>query len=250
MLYFLIDRHDTKRLRQEMAAVPEMHKDPTYDGVLGSAWLTLNEPARAVEYFKRRVQRNPNDYLWLLNYADALEQNNESSMAWRVRQHAWTQVRAEMQRQQPNPSLALLQNHARLAIQFAPGDSGVAVIRNLLRQDEVREGEDPRSRGLDRATREIVLAWALTTEQHIAAKAWLWKQYARDLSKPTWAEVGIALAENDVDTLQRMLEERADSIPRYDRHQAARAPSSFVWRRTLRSSGSSGSPMTTRCTFG
>ena len=55
-LFFLIDRRDIPRLRQEMAAAPEIHKDPTYDGVLGAAWLTLNEPARAIEHFKRAAR--------------------------------------------------------------------------------------------------------------------------------------------------------------------------------------------------
>ena len=47
---------------------------PAFEGVLGAAWLTLGD-ARLASIFRARPERNPDDYLWLLNYADALEQN-------------------------------------------------------------------------------------------------------------------------------------------------------------------------------
>jgi hypothetical protein len=123
---------------------------------------------------------------------------------------------------QERPPLDLIQAEARLATQFMPGDAGLAVIRNLLRQDQALNAPsaDPMRRGLDAGTRDLVLSWLISNEQWVGAKAWLWKQYGRDLAKPTWAEANLALAENDVETLQRLLDRMPDAIPRYDRHEA------------------------------
>lgn len=228
LMWFLIDRRDLAQLRREVAFVTtRLTDDPLFDGALGAAWLTLGEPARGLPYFQRMVKRDPDDYLWLLNYADALDQNLQADMAWRVRRHAWMKVRQEMAKAKGGERvpIELLQAQARIATQFTPGDETFAVIRNLLRQDQSLDAAstDPTRRGIDSGTREIALSWLLSNEQYIGAKAWLWKQYGRRLAQPPWAEANVAIAHNDLETLQRMLEEKADIMPRYDRHEAARS---------------------------
>lgn len=225
-LWFLIDRRAIDELRGQMPrAMAQGKDDPEFDGVLGAAWLTLGDSARAVAYFGQVLKRNPDDYLWLLNYADALEQDGNPDMAWRIRRHAWIKVRQEMAKVKgrDRPPLELLQAQARMAVQFMPGDASMVVMRNLMRQDQSIDAptSDPRRRALDAGTRDLVLSWAITSEQWVAAKAWLWKQYARNLAKPTWAESVLAIAEDDVETLQRLLDTQPEAIPRYDRHEAA-----------------------------
>ena len=224
LMYFLIERRDLAALRRELpAAVKLAETDPDFQGVVGSTYLTLDEPQRALPYFAAAVKRNPDDYLWLLNYADVLDRNLQPDLAWRVRRHAWIKIRQEVQKKE-RPPLELLQAQARVATQFYPGDEGLALIRHLLREDGTAGtiSDDPLRKPLDAGTRELVLAWLVSTEQHIGAKAWLWTQYARGLSAPKWAQVSVALALSDLDALQRALEEFADAIPRYDRHEAAR----------------------------
>ena len=235
LIYFLIDRRDLPALRRELPiAVPLAERDPDFSGVVGSAYLTLDETARAVPYFAAMVKRNPDDYLWLLNYADSLDRNLQQGEAWRVRRHAWVKLREEMQKHE-KPPLALLHSQARIAVHFMPGDEGAAVIRNMLRQDRGTDEEtgDPRERELDAATRELTLAWMVSTEQHLGAKAWLWKQYARGLSAPTWGKISVALALHDLDLLQKALEEYPDAIPRYDRHEAARKTQQYRLGQTI-----------------
>jgi Tfp pilus assembly protein PilF len=225
-MWFLIDRHEFDELKRQMRiAMVQGKDDPEFDGVLGGAFLTLGEAPRAVEYFARVLKRNPDDYLWILNYADALEQNNEPDMAWRIRRHAWVKVRQEMVKNRGGERLPLelLQAHARLALQSTPGDPALAVIRNLMRQDQSLDmpSSDPRRRMLDAGTRDIILSWAISSEHWVSAKTWLWKQYARNMVKPTWAESMLATVENDVETMQRLLDTEPRAMPRYDRHEAA-----------------------------
>jgi predicted Zn-dependent protease len=225
-MWFLIDRREFPELKLQLrAALLQGKDDPDFDGVLGGAFLTLGETGRAVEYFARVLKRNPDDYLWILNYADALEQHGEPDMAWRIRRHAWVKVRQEMARNRggEQPPLELLQAQARLALQSTPGDASLAAIRNLMRQDQslAAPSSDPMRRALDAGTRDIILSWAISTEQWVAAKTWLWKQYARNMVKPAWAESMLATVENDVETMQRLLDTEPLAMPRYDRHEAA-----------------------------
>ncbi len=227
ILWIMIDRKQLAPLRREVAAAMARGKDDAaYDGVFAAAWLTLKEPVRALAYFSRQLAQNRDDYLWLLNYADALEHGGQGGMAWRVRRHAWTTVRRAVAGAGRAAPQALLEAHARLAIQFEPGDAGLVVVRNLLRQDRSSGTAEPaagRTRdGLNAATSELILSWALSNEQTAAARAWLWNQYGRNLAKPLWAEVSVALAENDMDTLERVLAGASDGISPADRVELAR----------------------------
>jgi len=83
-------------------------------------------------------------------------------------------------------------------------------------------GGSAAERTLDAGARELILSWALSTERTEAAKAWLWQQYARSLARPAWAEMSIALAENDREAVARLLAADPDAVPVLDRIEAAR----------------------------
>ncbi|MGO4332774.1 tetratricopeptide repeat protein [Cupriavidus sp. 2KB_15] len=63
------------------------------------------------------------------------------------------------------------------------------------------------------AAREVALAWALSNESNALARAWLARQYARQLLRPAYAEVTLALAGGDLDALDRVLERQAGRVP-------------------------------------
>ncbi|HEX2824786.1 MAG TPA: tetratricopeptide repeat protein [Burkholderiales bacterium] len=225
-IWHLIDNRDLERLKRQMQiVVTRARTDPDFEGAAGAAFVILQDPRTALGYFQKILKRNPDDYLWLLNYADALEQANEPDMAWRVRRHAWLKVREEKAKvpEGENPSLVLLRAEARLAITFEPGDRVSAVMRHLLRQDNALapDPQDPLRRTLDNGVRDIALAWAISGEMYEPAKAWLTRQYAKNVVKPTWAESLLAVVEKDVETMQRLLDTKMDDVPRYDRHEAA-----------------------------
>ena len=100
--------------------------------------------------------------------------------------------------------------YARLALQQTPGDASARLFRRLI------EG------AVDATTQELVLSWMLSTEQFDAARLWLWRNYARQLSRPYWAELSLALVQDDVETMQELLTKHADQLPMYDRIHAAR----------------------------
>jgi hypothetical protein len=73
---------------------------------------------------------------------------------------------------------------------------------------------------------ETAIGWLQEAGEYSAERGYLWQQYARSRSNaansPLWAEISVALATNDDAALRPMLERHEESLPRYDRINAAR----------------------------
>ena len=58
---------------------------------LAAAYMALSRPAVALQrYLRPHLQENGDDFLWMMSYADALEQNQQADLAWRLRRELWT----------------------------------------------------------------------------------------------------------------------------------------------------------------
>jgi hypothetical protein len=220
-LWTLIEARGLDELRQQLRAWrAESLRERAYWPAFAAGYQTIGEPRSALPYYRLGLADRTDDYLWLLGFADALEDAAEGGMAWRVRRHAWHAIRAK---RAEDPSLferpAELLGYARLVTRFAPGDPDLAVMRQVLSQGLIGSPNP----AIDAVARELILAWALTTDQPLNAKAWLWQRFARQLARPAWGEIAVALAENDLDRMEALLARNPDALPRYDRVDATRA---------------------------
>lgn len=217
LLWLLIDYRQYDELRQRLKDWPAIGSDPAYREVLAAAWLALGDAPRALPYFAAVLHNKQHDPLWLVGYADALEQALQPDLAWRVRRHVWQTLLPQTPPSRP-PELLL---QARLALQFAPAEQTASLMRQLLRRDKAS-----REINADNAqAAELTLAWALSTEQNAAAKAWLLQRYAQSQQRPHWAELSLALQEHDQDKLQQLLDQQLDALPVNDAIEAARLTS-------------------------
>ena len=253
-LWFLIDGKMNAELRRELRALSAAQRDAAQLlDPLGAAWLTLGEPRLALVYFRRQAKTRSGDYLWLMSYADTLEAAGEEGMALRMRRHAWEAVRRAPDPQRMAKERDRLIAYVRLVTQFAPGDPSLAAIRYVLRQDSApaapadgaaqdnagpaqdttAPARDAVAFARDSTVRELVLAWAISTESSEAARAWRWNAYGRKLAAPAWAEVSLALERRDTDTLARLLETQADTIPALGRIDIARETQRLRFAQTL-----------------
>ena len=222
LLWALIDGHDLPALREMVAQVVARgdHEKAAYWGALAAAYQTLDQPDNAVAYYARQLKQGGQDFLWMVNYADALEQDRQNGMALRVRRLAWKQLRARLSvKPLQLPYSQDMLAAARLAMLNYPDDPGLALVRSVLRQDRLLVRDEV----ADRTSSELVLGWALSTEQSANAKAWLWQRYGQSLNGPLWAETSVALAENDTGKLDSLLAGQADGMSMLTRHDAANA---------------------------
>jgi hypothetical protein len=240
MLWLLIDSKDARGLRRMLfRREPVWRRNPeTHDG-LAAAYLALSRPKVALDrYLTPHLGEHKRDFLWLMNYADALDQNQESDRAWRLRRQLlndeWHSQRTAAAKGKESlkslrkgwlssPSLDQTRRLARtrLLMTQRSGDTGLDALRELLRLD--RDVEKKYSN----AAMDTAIGWLQEAGEYSAERGFLWHQYARSrgnaANSPLWAEISVALATNDDAALRPLLENHEESLPRYDRINAARA---------------------------
>jgi len=227
LLWLFIDGNDAVALRELLAAhEARWSRDEGLHDSLAAAWQALSLPQTALDrYLRPRVAAHAGDFLWLMNYADALDQNQQTDQAWRLRRHLLIDQRQRAPARQwlTEDGLDTTRRvaRARLVLSQRPGDPALAVLRELLRLDRDAEGS------LSNAAAETVIGWLQDAGEYSAERAFLWHQYARAhglrSNRPLWADITVALAEDDKAATGQLLEAFDERLPRYDRVNAARA---------------------------
>ena len=240
LLWLLIDNNDAVALRQ-LLSTQEMawRQSPELHDALAAAYQALSLPQTALDrYLKPHVQEHQNDFLWLMNYADALDQNQQSDQAWRLRRHLLSQEWQAAREGTPGTGLTHAQARekwlteegldqtrrmarTRLMLTQKPGDAALDVLRELLRLDRNAAGQ------YSNAAAETAIGWLQDAGEYTAERGFLWHQYARSRglrsNRPLWAEITVALAEDDKAATGQLLQQFDERLPRYDRINAARA---------------------------
>lgn len=231
LLWVLIDSNDAPGLRRFLAShEPSWRANPAMHDALAAAYLALSLPRVALEqYLTPRFGDHENDFLWLMNYADALDQNQQSDRAWRLRRQLLSREwRARQNAQGPAGRDWLGEEaleearrlaRARLTMLSGNGDRSLGTLRELLRLDRER------GQAATPAVSEMLIGWMQQAGEYPAERAYLWQQAARALGKPAnrplWAEISVALAEDDRSALHTLLDNHGERLPRYDRIRAA-----------------------------
>ncbi len=231
LLWLFIDSNDAVAI-QRLLTVYEAQwslSSAMHDS-LAAAYQALSQPQAALQrYLTPHVAEHANDFLWGMNYADALEQNQQSDQAWRLRQHLLAQqgtlgryTRAQARaRWLTQEGLDTVQRIARtrLVLTQRPGDPALDVLRELLRLDRDAQGQ------YSNAAAETAIGWLQDAGEYGAERGFLYQQYARSHSlrsnRPLWADITLALAEDDKASAGQLLETFDQRLPRYDRVNAA-----------------------------
>lgn len=214
LLWLLVEARDRRQLAVELRRRHHRALDaPDLWAPMGAGYVLLAKPAQALPYYAKQAVARRDDYLWLANYAQVLEDAGQAEMAWRLRRHAWLNLRktVEPDRDRQEHWRAMTQ----LALRLAPGDVGAAWLRELLRQDVDGQGQ------LSPQAKELATAWFLSNEQYESARLWLTQQYGKQLAAPRWAEVALALQSNDKAELRKIVEGDQEDIDAVSRVEAA-----------------------------
>ncbi|WP_454706775.1 tetratricopeptide repeat protein [Delftia acidovorans] len=108
LMWLLIDTQNAAALKLLLAAAePVWARDADMHGALAAAYMTLSRPAVALErYLKPHRAEHADDFLWMMQYADALEQNQQADRAWSLRQQLWTREKVRARAQDGAAALA------------------------------------------------------------------------------------------------------------------------------------------------
>ncbi|GJL62950.1 MAG: hypothetical protein NPIRA04_16040 [Nitrospirales bacterium] len=211
VLWFLVEQQNRTALKYYLDTWQTViESNSRLWGPVAAAHVLLNQHRQALPYFVRQLKTRQQDYLWLLNYASALEASSQTVLAWQVRQHAWTVIRQSLL---SHPSQAhsseTIEALTILTQRKDPGDTLLSLLRNV------------RTQLTSPVMKELVVAWFLSHEAFDAAKRWLWNTYARQFHEPGWAKLAIALADNDWEEIEAIAHHFTDTLSTSDQIEAA-----------------------------
>lgn len=171
----------------------------------------LDRPLEALTYANLQLAAKQNDPLWLINYADLLDQAERPDAArwWRLRALRLIRERA------PADAVAFL----RVLLAFDGGDPLAARILSLARH--------PESSGNPKI-QDLMLIWSIARGDE-PSRHYLFQTYWRHRHPPGWAALTHALRENDGDRLLRLLDGETGVLPRRDLVRAARRLRRDAW---------------------
>lgn len=235
LIWLLIDSNDAPALRKLLGKHERRWSaNPALHDTLASAYQALSLPRIAlVRYLTPRLDSHRHDLLWMMNYADALDQNQQSNLAWRLRRQLlsreWDAAEkpgsAASAREYwlSEPGLEQVRRiaRARLILTQYPGNKALLTLRQLLRLDRSHSGS------FSNGVAETAIGWLQDHAEYHAERAMLWHQYTKNgsqrVNRPLWAEITTALSERDRQETGQLLERFDERLPRYDRVNAARA---------------------------
>lgn len=228
VLWLLIDIADRESLARYLRAWQRLSwREQQLWAPYAAGYYTLGVPNRALPYFIKELKRNSTDYLLWLNYADALDQAGYSAMAWRVRRYVWGELRSSAKQAAVDIPWTKLEAITRLALERSSGDSGLLLVQALLRR---RAGQGHETPAQAASINELILAWTLSKEEYQAARMWLWLNYARQLTRPGWAELSLALAQNDIEKMEALILNHK-ALPVHDQIEAEMRSDHLAWAR-------------------
>lgn len=211
-IWLLIDLKNTTELHSLVGKLePQIIEFPELREPLAVAMVLLGEPWRALPHYRIIARGRQEDPVWLTSYADVLEQAGHYEAAWSVRRQAYRLILRQIRSGQSPPETKRqeLLTRTQLMMNLQPGDDVSVLIRRIAGTSDV-------------AGKELVMAWAMSTGQTDLARFWYWRTFARTTQRLEWAELGLALEENDRPEIADLIEAHCDHLPYRDTVEGAR----------------------------
>jgi polysaccharide biosynthesis protein PelB len=209
-LWLLIDSGDLTSMAANLPWLSGRARSaPELWAPLAAAYQALGQPERALVWMQAQWSTRKNDPLWLIDYADTLEQVERPEAAWQLRRRAYALLArgaAPGGKQAERQLLAL----GRLASSLAPGDPARGLIDRLAREPDSSEA------------RLTVLAWMLSARAYPLARWWSIRAFLRQ-PPPDWAQLAQAEAAHDGPAIARLLARRRARLSDRERLAAATA---------------------------
>lgn len=185
-------------------------QNPSLWGVYGVALVKVGQNKEALPWFERKSRISPDDYLWLLTYADALGKSGHADTAWHLRKYVLFNLRARLNEvgNMPRKKIKELLRPEYMALvrDLEGANADVSILKKLL-----DKGYD------DPVVQELLVAAYLSQENYPAARYWLLQEHIGRQKTPTWQRLALALGENDLAAAEHILENENDNLSDFNK---------------------------------
>ncbi len=169
------------------------------------ALRTLGHDRDALYWYSRKAKANPEDYLWLLDYADTLDRVGWRNSAYRVRLYVLQYLR-------PRALRALRKDKKASDVLLRYASLTRDMQGQVLAQPWFRWMQKTAVVNRDKLATEFVIAWFLSREAYAPARYWLMKQHVQRMQTRGWQQISLAMADNDLAQIKRLLV-KYDNLP-------------------------------------
>lgn len=173
--------------------------------VYAIALAHLGKYNEALVWFERKLRNNPDDYLWLLTYADILNRAGYADKALQQRKYALFQLRSRFNQIENTPDKkakdVLRPEYLTLIRELEGPKHEVSTLKNFL-----AKGYD------DPAVQELLVAAYLSQKNISSARYWLLENHLERQNTPTWQRLSLALMGNDIATVDHILSNESDKL--------------------------------------
>ncbi len=197
LLWDAIERDDRKLLRTWVQKwYGEAQNEASFYAPFAVALDHLGFVKQAIGFYERQLHLTPNDYLWLLEYADALEKIGQPMKADQLRRAAFGPLRKDVLAGKADPKLK--EQHAHLAKKLEGTPAGEKWLELLLGKKLPKDDE----------TRELLVAWYLEDDRLDRAKRVLVLSHAERIKRPAFKgfRMILAIEEGDRGEIEHLLE--------------------------------------------
>ena len=201
VLWNLIGRGDKRLLRSYIKTwQSDASKNRSLWGVYGMALVKVGQNQEALPWFERKARISPDDYLWLLSYADVMNKAGHGDAAWRLRKYVLFNLRSRLKEignavSAPKIKEWLRPEYLALMRDMEGVNADVSILKKFL------------AKGYDNAgVQELLVAAYLSQENYPAARYWLLQEHVARQETPAWQRLTLALGENDLAAAEQILE--------------------------------------------
>jgi len=172
-----------------------------YWKVYAAGYMKLGRARAALPWFRQTVEAHPDDMLWMLEYADALDASGQAVAAWRLRRYLFTKLwpgnRMHGDYLKKNgPEVARAMARLKKDIEGLPHT--MAWMERLLASDD------------DPLLQEFAMRWYSGIDRDSRSSYWLLHQHARRIRTPLWKELAVAIKSNDTERIGQLISRGSD----------------------------------------
>lgn len=217
ILWNLIGRSNKPLLRSYIKTWrSDASKNQSLWGVYGMALVKVGQNKEALPWFERKARISPDDYLWLLSYADVMNKAGHRDAAWRLRKYVLFNLRARLKGIGNAPSVNKIKEVLRPEYLALMRDmEGVNADVSILKEFLAKGYDDPR-------VQELLAAAYLSQENYPAARYWLLQEHVARQETPAWQRLALALGENDLAAAEHILERENDRLSDFNKMETLR----------------------------
>lgn len=211
ILWNLIEQND-KQLLQSYIKIwnRDALENPSMWGAYGLALVKVGQNKEALPWFERKSRTDPDDYLWLLTYADVLNKAGQADTAWRLRKYVLFNLRSRFKNNEDTSEKNIKDLLHPVYLALIRDMKGTNADVSILKKFLAKGYDDP-------AVRELLIAAYLSQENYSAARYWLLQNHISRQETPAWQRLTLALKENNLAVAKHILENENDKLSTFSK---------------------------------